>query len=134
MNKMSIHVNRHGLVVILASLAIGWLLPGSEVVSAAGKPSPPPAQDTQPAGRLVIVRSASLGPTVVGLKIDGVQTATITYNRRYDAPLAAGAHILTVYPVVSLKGARPTDTRVNVEPGKTYTFTAARDDIQIVLK
>ena len=69
----------------------------------------------------------------MGLKIDGKEAAQITYNRRYDAPLAAGSHTLTVYPVVS-RGAKPTEIRVNVEPGRTYTFTAARQDIQLVLQ
>ncbi len=91
-------------------------------------------QNDKGMGRLIIKRAPNLGPTIVGLKIDGVQTDKITYNRSYNAPIAAGAHVLTVYPVVSLEGARPTDTHVNVEPGKTYTFTAARKDIQVVLR
>ena len=70
----------------------------------------------------------------MGLKIDGKEAAQLTYNRSYDAPLAAGPHTLTVYPVVSLEGAKPTEIRVNVEPGKTYKFTAARKDIQLILK
>jgi hypothetical protein len=70
----------------------------------------------------------------VGLKIDGKEAAKLSYNRSYDAPLAAGPHTLTVYPVVSRGGAKPTETRVNVEPGKTYRFTAARKDIQLVLQ
>jgi hypothetical protein len=122
------------LLRIAVCLVVGLALAGPELVFGADKKAPTPAQGHQPAGRLVIVRSASLGPTIVGLKIDGVETAKITYNRRYDTSLAAGEHVLTVYPLPSLEGARPTETKVNVQPGKTYTFTAARDDIQIVLK
>ena len=92
------------------------------------------AQSGTAMGRLVIKRGPNLGPTIVGLKIDGVETEKISYNRTYNAPIAAGSHVLTVYPVVSLEGARPTETRVNIEAGKTYTFTALRKDIQIVLK
>ena len=33
-----------------------------------------------------------------------------------------------------VEGAKPTEIRVNVEPGKTYKFTAARKDIQLVLQ
>lgn len=134
MKKSSIYQVRHRLILSVACLAIGWVFSGPEVMSAAEKSSPRPAQVTEPAGRLVILRSATLGTTVVGLRVDGVETAKITYNRRYDAPLAVGQHTLTVYPVISLEGAKPTETRVNVGPGKTYTFTAARQDIQIVLK
>src|SRR4029453_10061773 len=134
MNKISPHLQHSSLLLIVTCFAIGLFLGHPVNVSAAGKGSPAPAQNELAAGRLVIVRSATLGPTIVGIKIDGKDAAQITYNRRYDAPLAAGSHILTVYPVVSLKGAKPTEIRVNVEPGKTYTFTAVRQDIQLVLQ
>ena len=134
MNKINTYLQRSNLVLIVTCLAIGLFIGHPVCASAAGKGSPAPAENVMAAGRLVIVRSATLGPTIVGLKIDGKDAAQITYNRRYDAPLAAGSHILTVYPVVSLKGAKPTETRVNVEPGKTYKFTAARQDIQLVLQ
>ncbi|HEX4667620.1 MAG TPA: hypothetical protein VH207_13570 [Chthoniobacterales bacterium] len=133
MKEITIKLSRN-LLRIAVCLVVGLVLAGPESASGADKKAPSPAQTNQPAGRLVIVRSARLGPTVVALNIDGVETAKITYNRRYDAPLAAGEHVLTVYPMPSLEGARPTETKVNVQPGKTYTFTAARDDIQIVLK
>ena len=134
MNKTRVQLHRANLMLIVASVAIAWfaIIPGN--MSAAGKPAPAPAQKTQAAGRLVIVRSASLGPSIIGLKIDGVKTAQMAYNRRYDAQLTAGAHVLTVYPVFSVGNAQPTETRLTVEPGKTYTFTATRQDIQIVLK
>ena len=121
------------LLLVATCLAIGGLISQPGAVSAAGKGSPAPTQNAQ-AGRLVIVRSASLGPTIVGLKIDGKEAARISYNRRYDEPIAAGPHTLTVYPAISLGGAKPTEKHLNVQPGKTYTFTAARKDIQIVLK
>jgi hypothetical protein len=133
MKKMPIYLSRSTLLLVV-SLATGWCLTCSVSLSAADKKSPTRPQGTQPAGRLVVVRSATLGPTIVALKIDGVLADQISYNRRYDAPLAAGEHVLTVYPVISIEGARPTQTRLNVEPGRTYTFTAARQDIQIILK
>jgi hypothetical protein len=121
--------------LIAATLAIGAVIVGqSDLFAAQKKEMPAAVQTTQGVGRLIIVRAANLGPTIVGLKIDGKDVDKISYNRRYDAPIAAGAHVLTVYPVVSYEGARPVDARINVEPGKTYTFTAARKDIQVVLK
>lgn len=134
MNNMNSYLQRNSLLLIVTCLAVGLLVGYPGCTSAAGKKSPAPAQNAQVAGRLVVVRSANLGPTIVGLKIDGKEAAKISYNRRYDAPLAAGPHILTVYPVLSLEGAKPTETRVNVEPGKTYKFTAVRKDIQLVLQ
>ena len=134
MNKINPHLQRSSLMLIVTCLAIGLFLGYPVNASAAGKESPAPVQNELAAGRLVIMRSATLGPTIVGLKIDGKEVAQISYNRSYNAPLAAGSHILTVYPVVSLEGAKPTEIRVNVEPGKTYKFTAARQDIQLVLQ
>jgi hypothetical protein len=134
MNKISPHLQRSSLTLIVTCLAIGLFLGHPVNASAAGKGSPSPAQNELAPGRLVIRRSATLGPTIVGLKIDGKEAAQLSYNRSYNAPLAAGSHILTVYPVVSLEGAKPTEIRVNVEPGKTYKFTVARKDIELVLQ
>src|SRR5262245_41141947 len=134
MNKVSTYPPLLSLSLIVTCLAIGLFVGHPLSLWAAGKAKPAPAQNAQAPGRLVIVRGASLGPTVVTLKIDGQKAADISYNRRYDAPLAAGPHTLTVYPAVSLEGAKPTERQINVEPGKTYTFTAARQDIQLVLK
>ena len=106
--------------LIAATLAIGAVIVGqSDLFAAQKKEMPAAVQTTQGVGRLIIVRAANLGPTIVGLKIDGKDVDKISYNRRYDAPIAAGAHVLTVYPVVSYEGARPVDARINVEPGKT---------------
>jgi hypothetical protein len=132
-NYINTYLQRSSLMLIVTCLAIGLFVGQPVCTSAAGKGSPA-AQNAQAAGRLVVVRSATLGRTIVGLKIDGKEAAKLSYNRSYDAPLAAGPHTLTVYPVVSRGGAKPTERRVNVEPGKTYRFTAARKDIQLVLQ
>jgi len=124
-------MDTRAMVIGLICGLVGFAL-ATESLSAAEKTAS--TQSNQAMGRLVIRRAPNLGPTVVGLMIDGVQTDKITYNRSYNAPIAAGSHVLTVYPVVSLEGAKPTETHVNIEAGKTYTFTAARKDIQIVLK
>lgn len=135
MNRTQTHLYQGKLMAAVACVAIAWLVITPGNVSAAGKPASSTAQKTViGAGRLIVVRQANLGATIVGLKIDGVQTAQITPNRRYDAPLAAGSHVLTVFPVFSLEGARPTERRLTVEPGKTYTLAAAKQDAQVVLK
>ena len=85
-------------------------------------------------GKLVIVRSANLGLTVIGVSIDGEQKAKINYNGRFEAPLSVGPHVITTVPIPNREHAQPAQTRVNVEKGKTYTFTAARSDVSIVLK
>ena len=117
-----------------AAIAIAWFafMPGS--ISASGKPAPEPAERAQAPGRLIIVRSPNIGPQIVGLEIDGVQTARISYNRRYDAPLAAGPHVLTVFPVIGGGTSSMTERRLTVEPGKTYVLTAAWQHTGIFLQ
>ena len=135
MKMLSSYLNQRGLTMIVASLATCWFLSSPELGSAAEKKSSPaPMQEMKPAGRLVVVRGATLGPTIVGLRVDGAKVAEISYNRRYDAPLAAGSHVITVYAVNSQDMGKPTDIRVNVESGKTYTFTAVRQDVNLVLR
>lgn len=119
-----LHLDRN-LMLAVAGIAIAWFAFMPEGISASGKPSPGPAEAAQAPGRLIIVRSPNIGPQIVGLEIDGVQTARISYNRRYDALLAAGPHVLTVFPVIGGGTAHMTERRLTVEPGETYVFTAA---------
>jgi hypothetical protein len=129
-------LNRYRIVLLpilaCAALALSAVIPG--IASGAEKSSAPAAQKNQEAGRLIITRSSRLSQLVVGLSIDGKQVAKILYNNRYDAPLVAGPHTLTVVPIPNREQASPTSIQVNVQPGKTYTFTAALNDIRIVLK
>jgi hypothetical protein len=133
MKRRIIHLDPGRFFVVVALLAVACLAMTTNI-SATGKPPTGAELKGVTSGRLIILRAVNLGPTIVGLKIDGVAMAPLAYNRRYDAPISAGSHVLTVYPVVSREGARPTEKRVNVEPGRTYTFTAKRVDIEIVLQ
>jgi hypothetical protein len=125
--------NIRKFALVSAGLAIVWLIADQANLFAAQRKETV-AAGAPAMGRLVINRAPNLGPTIVGLKIDGRDVDKISYNRRYDAPIAAGPHVLTTWPVVSLDGARPVDMQVNIEAGKTYTFTARRLDIQVVLR
>jgi hypothetical protein len=133
MNKTYFHLNRCIFVLAVVCLGLACLIPGAAY--AAGK-TPPAAkqQSTQQAGRLIIVRAANLGSTVVGLSIDGKQTAKINFGGSYDAPLAAGQHVVTVVPIPNREHGQPNQTRVTVQPGQTYKFTAKQSDVSIVLK
>src|SRR5262245_43064624 len=118
--------------LVAAALAIGWMVASQGDLSAAQKKETGPQSSAM--GRLIIKRAPNLGPTIVGIKIDGKDVDKLGFNRTYDAPISAGSHVLTTWPVVSLDGARPVDMQINVEAGKTYTYTAKRLDIQIVLR
>jgi hypothetical protein len=133
MIKPYLDPNRRILFLAILCAAFACLVPGG--ASAADKSSPAPKQQqTQQAGRLIIARSASLGSIVVGVSIDGKQTAKINFGSSYDAPLAAGPHVITVVPVGSREHAQPGQTRLTVQPGQTYKFTARWSDVSIVLK
>lgn len=128
MNK----TNRIILAAICVALAGGGFLPG--IAFGAGKAAPAPAQQTQDMGKLVIVRSANLGQTVVEVSIDGAQKARLSFGGHYETPLAVGPHVVTTLPMPNREHAQPSQTRINVQRGKTYTFTAVRSDVAIVLK
>jgi hypothetical protein len=133
MNKTYLHRNRSIFVLAVVCAALACLIPRG--VSAAGKTSPAAMQQkSEEAGRLVIERSANMGSIVVGLSIDGKETAKINFGGRYDAPLAAGQHVLSVTPIPNREHAQPSQTRVTVQPGQTYKFTAKQSDVAIVLK
>jgi hypothetical protein len=120
------------LSLIAAGAAIGWLIVSQGDLLAAQKKETATASPA--VGHLVVKRAANLGATIVGLKVDGKEVDRITYNRSYSASIPAGSHVLTSYPVNSYENARPVDMRITVAPGKTYTFTAKRNDIEVVLR
>ena len=131
----SLHHRRAAFLVLTAFLAIGSLILCCDNSFAAAKPTTPAAAPpSHGMGRLIIKRSAILGPTIVAVEIDGVKQANITYNRNYDAPIAAGPHVLRVYPTVSYEHPKPWDVHFTVEPGKTYTFLAKRKDVRVILE
>jgi hypothetical protein len=128
-------LERGFLVVAVASAALAWCVLTPQIVSGAGKPAAAAAaQKDLGTGELVIVRSANLGQIVVGISIDGVQKAKINFNGRYQTSLSVGPHTITAIPIPNREHAQPTQTRVNVEKGKTYTLTALRSDVAIALK
>lgn len=134
MSEPRFDLDGRNLLLGVAALALVWFAFGCGNIWAAGKASITPAKTTQALGRLIILRGPNIGPQIVGLDIDGVQAALISYNRRYDAPLAAGPHVLTVFPLIGRWTVRTEGKKVNVEPGKTYTFTATWQHVGILLR
>ncbi|MEO5754864.1 MAG: hypothetical protein ABIR38_09170 [Chthoniobacterales bacterium] len=120
------------LAVVCATFVCCMVIPAE--VSAAGKAKAAPAPESKAAGRLVITRSATLGAYGVGLSVDGKQVATINYNGRYDAPLAAGSHVLSVIPIPNRMSGKTRETKVTIAPGQTLSFTAKRDNDDYILK
>jgi hypothetical protein len=80
--------------------------------------------------RLIVNRSADFGINEsINLAIDGVQVAVLGINQKYDAAVPAGKRVLSISTNPRNYGQdSPNQISVNVEPGKTYTFTAVWDD------
>jgi hypothetical protein len=80
--------------------------------------------------RLIVNRSAGFGlEESINLAVDGVQVAVLGINQNYDGALPPGRHVLSISTNPRTYGQNsPNRISVNVEPGKTYTFTAVWDD------
>jgi hypothetical protein len=89
----------------------------------------------KPGGRLIVIRVANFGWNLAAnLKIDGQTVANIVQGRRYDRPIFAGRHVLTVSVVPNLQLSQPTSITLNVRPGATYIFTALWDSQNVYLR
>jgi hypothetical protein len=75
-------------------------------------------------GRLVVQRSPGFGDKeFLRLSIDG-EVHNIGPGSRYDQPISAGHHVLTVDTPKNRH--QPTSVSLTVDPGQTYAFTATR--------
>jgi len=132
MNQTSLAPYRHSCIAIaICILALFCVHPPA--IFAAEKAASAPAKSEQ-AGRLIIVRAANLGSSVVGISIDGKQVAKLNFGGRYDAPIPAGSHTISSVPIPDREHGGVSDRKLTVEPGKTYTLTAKRDDVRIALR
>ena len=92
------------------------------------------AQASPPPGRVVVKRVPQFGWNLgFHLQIDGRSVATIAQGHDYDSWLPAGRHLLTVVTASYAGLPQPTSITVNVEPGRTYMFTAMWDSNLIFL-
>jgi hypothetical protein len=80
--------------------------------------------------RLIVNRSADFGgDESINLAVDGVEVAVLGINQNYDAALPPGRHVVSITTNPRTYGRQaPSQIPVNVEPGKTYVFTAVWDD------
>lgn len=90
---------------------------------------------TQPSGRLIVIRVANFGWNVAAnLKIDGRTVANLVQGRKYDHPIPAGRHVLTISAVPNVIMSEPSSITVNVRPNGTYVFTAMWDSYHVYLQ
>jgi hypothetical protein len=132
MNNTSLPLRQLAFIASIACL-LGFALIHPPSVAAA-KSAPAAAPKSEESGHLVIVRAANLGAAVIGLSIDGKQVMKLNFNGKYDAPIAAGPHTLSVIPIPNSEHATANELKLTVQPGKTYHYTVKRDDVRVVLK
>jgi hypothetical protein len=80
--------------------------------------------------RLLVTRTSNFGTfEYVNLFVDGVHVANLGVNQSYEALLLRGHHVLSISTSPqAFRRTAPTELRLNVEPGKTYAFTARWED------
>ncbi len=80
--------------------------------------------------RLVVTRTSNFGTfQFVNLFVDGVHVANLGVNQGYEAVLRPGQHVLSLSTTPqAFRRTAPTEQRINLEPGKTYAFTARWED------
>jgi Tetratricopeptide repeat len=107
---------------------------GSSPAAPASPAEPSPSAETavaRPGGRLIVLRAANFGWNLaLNVKIDGKTAANIVQGRNYDEFVPEGRHMLTVSVVSNY---HPTSTVLNVRSGKTYVFTATRQNTDSIV-
>jgi len=79
-------------------------------------------------GRLVIKRVANIGSALVlNVSIDGKHVALVARGQTYNGSLSAGPHVVSVILEPNGMNLAPTQKRITVQKGQTYTFTATWD-------
>jgi len=79
---------------------------------------------------LIVNRAANFGTREsINLSIDGIQVAVLGLNQSYEGVLRPGKHLLSMTTNPRTEGlTRLTQRILDVQPGKTYAFTALWDD------
>ena len=85
-------------------------------------------------GSLVINRAANMGSGLfLHLSIDGKRVANLSPGRHYSGSLSAGSHLLSVILEPNDLNLAPTQKKITVQPGQTYTLTASWQGETLVL-
>ena len=76
-------------------------------------------------GHLLIRRVANFGSDLgLVVSIDGKDVGTFSEGRKCSRDLPAGEHTIIVRVDPNLNDAKPAQIKLNIEAGKTYTYTA----------
>ena len=76
-------------------------------------------------GRLVINRAANMGSALfLDVSIDGKHAGSFGVGQSYSGSLSEGPHLVSVILEPNNLNLAPTQKRITVQKGHTYTFTA----------
>ena len=110
----------------LIMVAVACIFAASTPIQAGVARSNSASARSEDDARLVVTRAANFGTfQYLILFVDGVHVANLGLDQSYAAVLPPGPHVLSVS--TTPQGyiyTPPTQQRVNVEPDKTYAFTA----------
>ncbi len=122
----------YGCGLLIVALAYATLS-GCET-SGTGASSMAPASSTKNAGRLIIQRAANMGTgLVLNVSIDGKQVAAVPRGQTYSGSISPGQHVVSVLLVPNQLNLRPTQKRLSVQAGQTYSFTAMWQGNRVLL-
>jgi hypothetical protein len=114
----------------LIIVAIACSFVASTPIQARQAKSSSAAARSEDDARLVVTRTSNFGTfQYVNLFVDGVHVANLGVNQGYEAVLRPGQHVLSISTTPqAFRRTAPTALRLNLEPGKTYSFTARWED------
>ena len=113
-----------GLLVVALGFAIfsGCGTTGTGASSSTSSTSTLASADS---GRLVIRRIPNIGSGLtLNVSIDGKQVGSARKGQTYNGSLSEGPHVVSVLLTPNRLHLAPTEKRITVEKGQTYTFTA----------
>ena len=112
-------MKKYSSIIYIVSLACaGLIFTGCATEATA----PIPANS----GRLLINRVANFGSDLsLVVSVDGKDVGSFTEGRGYSGYLTAGQHVIVVRADPNPGGKRPGRKTLTVQPGQTYSYTAA---------
>ncbi|HEY4284584.1 MAG TPA: hypothetical protein VGM62_16095 [Chthoniobacterales bacterium] len=113
---------------------VGLTLTGMLLASCATNSSTTGSASAANGGQLIVGRTANFGGiTVVILSVDGKKVANIPRGQTYRGSLTPGKHSISATIEPNNLNSPPSTKALNVEVGKTYSFTATWRADQMVL-